>query len=165
MLVVIRRRANNQSRKLLNHVLKAWRTKGSNLQHSVRKRMRDRWQICLVRRDNWRKERIREGLERKRRCAGGVAQTRERHTGGVSMMRHGQERTRFGHVRERCGKARARDAELLRKDRRRVAGLLREMRECGGVDPDYATVISGGAGVALSGMQLRCLTKCRCARC
>jgi hypothetical protein len=93
--------------------------------------MRDRWQICLVRRDNWRKERIREGLERKRRCAGGVAQTRERHTGGVSMMRHGQERTRFGHVRERCGKAGASDAELLCKDRRRVAGLLRQMQRTG----------------------------------
>jgi pentatricopeptide repeat protein len=46
-------------------------------------------------------------------------------------------------VREQCGKAGASDAELLCKDRRCVAGLLCEMRECGGVDPDYATVISG----------------------
>jgi hypothetical protein len=69
-------------------------------------------------------------------------------------------RTRFRRARERCGKAGASDAELLRKDRWRVAGLLREMRERGGVDPDYATVIFGGAGVAVSGMQLRCSTKC-----
>jgi hypothetical protein len=69
-------------------------------------------------------------------------------------------RTWFGRARERCGKAEASDAELLRKDRRRVAGLLREMREHGGVDPDYATVIFGGVGVAVSKMQLRCSTKC-----
>jgi hypothetical protein len=35
------------------------------------------------------------------------------------------------------------------------------MQEHGGVDPDYATVIFGGAGVAVSKMQLRCSTKCR----
>jgi hypothetical protein len=70
------------------------------------------------------------------------------------------KRARFGCARERCGKAEASDAELLRKDRRRVAGLLREMQEHGGVDPDYATVIFGGAGVAVSKMQLRCSTKC-----
>jgi hypothetical protein len=69
-------------------------------------------------------------------------------------------RTRFGRARERCGKAEASDAELLRKDRRCVAGLLREMQEHGGVDPDYAMVIFGGAGVAISKMQLRCSTKC-----
>jgi hypothetical protein len=63
-------------------------------------------------------------------------------------------------VRERCGKVRASDAELLRKDRRRVARFLREMQEHDGIDPDYAMVISGGAGVAVSGMQLRCSTKC-----
>jgi hypothetical protein len=39
-------------------------------------------------------------------------------------------------------------------------GLLREMRERDGVDPDYAMVIFGGAGVAVSKMQLRCSTKC-----
>jgi hypothetical protein len=60
-----------------------------------------------------------------------------------------KERTRLGRSQKRCG-----------KDRRRVAGLLREMRERGGIDPDYATVISGGAGVAVSVMQLRCSTKC-----
>jgi hypothetical protein len=60
-----------------------------------------------------------------------------------------KERTRLGRAQKRCG-----------TDRWRVAGLLREMRERGGVDPDYATVISGGAGVAVSGMQLRCSTKC-----
>jgi hypothetical protein len=38
--------------------------------------------------------------------------------------------------------------------------LLREMREHGGVDPDYATVIFGGAGVAISKVQLKCSTKC-----
>jgi hypothetical protein len=69
-------------------------------------------------------------------------------------------RTRFGRARERCGKAEASDAELLRKDRRCVAGLLREMQEHGGVDPEYATVIFIGAGVAVSKMQLRCSTKC-----
>jgi hypothetical protein len=69
-------------------------------------------------------------------------------------------RTRFGHARERCGKAEASDAELLRKDRRRVAGLPREMREHGGVDSDYATVIFGGVEVAVSKMQLRCSMKC-----
>jgi hypothetical protein len=76
-------------------------------------------------------------------------------------QRHaGQGRARFERARERCGKAEASDAELLRKNRRRVAGLLCEMREHGGVDPDYATMISGGAGVAVSGMQMRCSTKC-----
>jgi hypothetical protein len=58
----------------------------------------------------------------------------------------GQARTQFGRVREQRGKAEASDAELLRKNRRRVAGLLREMREHGGVDPDYATVIFVGVG-------------------
>jgi hypothetical protein len=52
------------------------------------------------------------------------------------------------------------DAEPLRQDRRCVAGFLREKREHGGVDPDYATVIFGGAEVAVSKMQLRCSTKC-----
>jgi hypothetical protein len=81
-------------------------------------------------------------------------QTRER-------QRHaGQGHARFERARERCGKAQASDAELLRKNRRRVAGLLREMREHGGVDPDYATVIFGGAGMAVSKMQLRCSMKC-----
>jgi hypothetical protein len=51
----------------------------------------------------------------------------------------GQACTRFGRVRERRGKAEASDAELLRKNRWRVVGLLREMREHGGVDPDYTT--------------------------
>jgi hypothetical protein len=60
----------------------------------------------------------------------------------------------------RCGKAEASDAELLRKDRRCVAGLLREMQEHDGIDPNYATVIFGGAGVAVSKMQLRCSMKC-----
>jgi hypothetical protein len=69
-------------------------------------------------------------------------------------------RTRFGRARERCGKAEVSDAELLCKDRWRVAGLLREMQEHGGVDPDYSMVIFGGAGVAVSKMQLRCSTKC-----
>jgi hypothetical protein len=46
--------------------------------------------------------------------------------------------------------------------RRRSCGevFLREMRERSGVDPVYATVILGGAGVAVSKMQLRCSTKC-----
>jgi hypothetical protein len=83
-----------------------------------------------------------------------VAQAR----GGAADME--LRRTRFGRARERCGKAEASDAELLRKDRRCVAGLLHEMQEHGGVDPDYATVIFGGAGVAVSKMQLRCSTKC-----
>jgi hypothetical protein len=77
----------------------------------------------------------------------------------------GQERARFERAWEQCGKAEASDAEPLRKDRRCGAGLLREKWEHGGVDPDYATVIFGGAGVAVSKMQLRCSTKCRCARC
>jgi hypothetical protein len=72
----------------------------------------------------------------------------------------GQGRALFERAWERCGKAEASDAELMRKNRRRIAGLLREMREHGGVDPDYAMVISSGAGVAISGMQLRCSTKC-----
>jgi hypothetical protein len=72
----------------------------------------------------------------------------------------GQARTRFSRVRERRGKAEASDAKLLRKYRRRVAGLLREMQEHGGVDLDYAMVIFGGAGVAVSKMQLRCSMKC-----
>jgi hypothetical protein len=80
--------------------------------------------------------------------------------GDRSRCDAGQERTRFGRVRERRGKAEASDAELLRKNRRCVAGLLREMQEHGDVDPDYATVIFGGAGVAVSKMQLRCSTKC-----
>jgi hypothetical protein len=46
--------------------------------------------------------------------------------------------------------------------RRRSCGevLLREMREHGGVDPDYATVIFGGARVVVSKIQLKCSTKC-----
>jgi hypothetical protein len=39
-------------------------------------------------------------------------------------------------------------------------GFLREKREHGGVDPDYATVLFGGVGVAVSKMQLRCSMKC-----
>jgi hypothetical protein len=81
-------------------------------------------------------------------------QTRER-------QRHaGQGRAWFERAREQYGKAEASDAEPLRKDRRCVAGLLREKREHGGVDPDYATVIFDGAGVAVSKMQLRCSMKC-----
>jgi hypothetical protein len=81
-------------------------------------------------------------------------QTRER-------QRHAsQGRTRFERARERCGKAEASDAELLRKDQRCIAGLLREKREHSGVDPNYATVISGSAGVAVSKMQLKCSMKC-----
>jgi hypothetical protein len=38
--------------------------------------------------------------------------------------------------------------------------LLREMREHGGVDPDYATVIFGGARVVVSKIQLKCSMKC-----
>jgi hypothetical protein len=81
-------------------------------------------------------------------------QTRER-------QRHaGQGRARFERARERCGKAEASDAELLRKNRRRVAGLLREMRERDGIDPDYATKISGGARVAVSRTRARSLVRC-----
>jgi hypothetical protein len=76
-------------------------------------------------------------------------------------QRHaGQGRARFEHAREQCGKAEASDAKPLRKDRRCVAGLLCEKREHGGIDPDYAMVIFGGAGVAVSKIQLRCSTKC-----
>jgi hypothetical protein len=46
--------------------------------------------------------------------------------------------------------------------RRRSCGevFLRKMRERSGVDPVYATVIFGGARVAVSKMQLSCSTKC-----
>jgi hypothetical protein len=101
----------------------------------------------------------RAGPERRRTARGKQwraerIQTRER-------QRHaGQGRARFERARKRCGKAQASDVELLRKNRRCVAGLLREIREHGGVDPDYATVIFGGAGMAVSKMQLRCSMKC-----
>jgi hypothetical protein len=103
---------------------------------------RGSWQCVQVlggRSKQWRAERI---------------QTRER-------QRHaGQERARFERAREQCGKAESSDAEALRKDRQCVAGLLREKRKHGGVDPDYATVIFGSAGVAVSKIQLKCSTKC-----
>jgi hypothetical protein len=92
------------------------------------------------------------GPERAVRCR--AFQTREQQHDA------GQGHTRFEHAREQCGKAEASDAEPLRKDRQCIAGLLREKREHGGVDPNYAMVIFGGAGVAVSKMQLRCSTKC-----